>query len=72
MVARYHTGAAITTCPVCGKHMKVGSRVKVQLSWEMDDRLKFASVGCFVCHRCAEGLAKASTLEVPDQIAPYL
>jgi len=72
MAPRYHDGKPVKTCPVCGKYMELGSRVKVQLSWEMDDRYKLASAGGYVCRRCAEQAAKQSALEVPDQMWPYL
>ena len=72
MLPRYHEGKPLNTCPACGKHMYPGSRVKLQLSWEMDDKFKLASASRYVCRRCANQVAKQSSLEVPEQMWPFL
>ena len=68
MVARYHTAEQKTVCPICGKPMKMGERVMVQLSWELGKRDVRVSRTSLVGKDCAELIAAGIGLEIPEEV----
>ena len=64
-MTRYHTAQRVSKCRICGKEMEYGSRVNIQVFYEVGDRRNRKSTSGHVCRECAEIVLIGMKLDKP-------